>query len=95
MTFTLSEIIVWLIVGALAGTLIGRLVTRHKGGFGVWRNLGVGLVGALIGGVLFKLFKIELFRDIAVSVHDILAALIGSVIFLVILAILRKRKQTT
>jgi uncharacterized membrane protein YeaQ/YmgE (transglycosylase-associated protein family) len=93
MEFTLSEIIVWLIVGALVGTLIGRLVTRQKAGFGVWKNLGVGLVGALIGGVIFKLFKIELFKDIAISVHDIVAAAIGSVIFLLILAILKKRKK--
>lgn len=95
MTFTLSEIIVWLIVGALVGTLIGRLVTRQKAGFGVWKNLGVGLVGALIGGVLFKVLEIELFKDISISVHDIVAAVIGSVIFLVILAIVRKRKQKT
>lgn len=93
MEFTLSEIIVWLIVGALVGTLIGRLVTRQKSGFGVWKNLGVGLVGALIGGALFKLFKIELFKGIAISVHDIVAAVIGSVIFLLILAILKKRKK--
>jgi uncharacterized membrane protein YeaQ/YmgE (transglycosylase-associated protein family) len=92
MNLTLSEIIVWLIVGALAGTLIGRLVTRRKAGFGVWKNVGVGLVGALIGGVLFKLLKIGLFEEISISVHDIVAALIGSVIFLVILAFLRKRK---
>jgi uncharacterized membrane protein YeaQ/YmgE (transglycosylase-associated protein family) len=95
MQFTLSEIIVWLVVGALTGTLIGRLVTRQKAGFGVWKNLGVGLVGALIGGVLFKLFKIELFKEISISVRDIVAALIGSVIFLGILAYLRKRKQKT
>ncbi len=95
MDIALKEIIVWLAVGILVGTLIGRLVTRQKAGFGVWKNLGVGLVGALIGGVLFKLFKIELFKDIAISVHDIVAAVIGSVIFLIILAFVRKRKQKT
>jgi uncharacterized membrane protein YeaQ/YmgE (transglycosylase-associated protein family) len=95
MDIALSEIIVWLAVGALVGTLIGRLVTRQKAGFGVWKNFGVGLVGALIGGVIFKLFKIELFKDIAISVHDIIAAAIGSVIFLIILAFVRKRKQKT
>jgi uncharacterized membrane protein YeaQ/YmgE (transglycosylase-associated protein family) len=87
----LSELIVWLIVGALAGTLIGWLVTRQKSGFGVWKNLGVGLVGALIGGVLFKLLGIEFFPEITISAHNILAALIGSVIFLGILGFLRRR----
>jgi len=88
-----SEIIVWLIVGALAGTLIGWLVTRQKTGFGVWKNLGVGLVGALIGGVIFKLIGIELFPKIKISAHNIVAALIGSVIFLGILGYLRRRKR--
>ncbi|MHC4135969.1 MAG: GlsB/YeaQ/YmgE family stress response membrane protein [Planctomycetota bacterium] len=89
----LSEIIVWLIVGALAGTLIGWLVTRQKAGFGAWKNLGVGLVGALIGGVLFKLIGIELFPEIKISAHNILSALIGSVIFIGFLAYLRRRKR--
>ena len=93
MTFTVSQLVVWLIVGALAGTLIGRLVKRHKEGFGLWKNLGIGLVGAFIGGIIFNVFGITLLSEITISARDILAALIGSVIFLGILAYLRKRKQ--
>jgi uncharacterized membrane protein YeaQ/YmgE (transglycosylase-associated protein family) len=93
MSITLQQIIVWLIVGALAGTLIGRLVKRQKGGFGLWKNLGIGLVGALIGGVIFELIGVTLLEGIEIKAHNVLAALIGSVIFLAILAYLRKRKQ--
>jgi hypothetical protein len=39
---TVSKIIVWLIIGALAGTLAGRLVTFRKQGLGFWTNLGLG-----------------------------------------------------
>ncbi|HWX15760.1 MAG TPA: hypothetical protein VNY07_04155 [Chthoniobacterales bacterium] len=39
---TISKIIVWLIIGALAGTLAGRLVTFSKQGLGFWTNLGLG-----------------------------------------------------
>ena len=53
MDITVTEIITWVIVGALAGSLTGLAVTRKKKGFGHLKNLGVGLAGALIGGLLF------------------------------------------
>jgi uncharacterized membrane protein YeaQ/YmgE (transglycosylase-associated protein family) len=42
---TISKIIVWLIIGALAGTLAGRLMTFSKEGFGLWTNIGIGMLG--------------------------------------------------
>lgn len=93
MTITLQQFIVWLIVGALAGTLTGRLVTRHKEGFGRWKNLGIGLVGALIGGIVFEILKIEFLSEITISARNIVAALLGSLLFIAILAYLRKRKR--
>ena len=47
----IGEIIVWLIVGALAGTLTGAVVKGTKEGYGKWKNLGIGLLGAIIGGL--------------------------------------------
>jgi uncharacterized membrane protein YeaQ/YmgE (transglycosylase-associated protein family) len=57
---TISKIIVWLIIGALAGTLAGRLVTFSKQGLGSWTNLGLGeikitfedLISAFVGSLL-------------------------------------------
>ena len=56
MVISFSQIIVWLIIGGLGGTLAGALVRWQREGFGVWTNLGIGLVGAVVGGVLFRLF---------------------------------------
>lgn len=82
MNLTLGQFVVWLIVGALAGTLVGRLVTFKKEGLGLWTNLGVGMVGALIGGLLFKLFNIDLgLGEIKVTFEDLIAAVIGSMLF--------------
>jgi uncharacterized membrane protein YeaQ/YmgE (transglycosylase-associated protein family) len=50
---TIAKIIVWLIVGAIAGTLAGRLATFSKQGLGFWTNIGMGMLGALVGGFLF------------------------------------------
>lgn len=81
----LGLIIVWLIIGGFAGTLTGRLVTFKKEGLGRWTNLSVGLIGALIGGGLFKLFHIDLgLGQFTVSFEDLLAALLGSLLFVVL-----------
>ena len=60
MMITLSDVIVWLVVGSLAGSLTAMLITRTRTGFGRRTNLGVGLAGALIGGLVFHLFNINL-----------------------------------
>ena len=83
MQVTWEIVVVWLIIGALAGSFTGMVVTRSKQGFGRWTNLGIGLVGAIIGGVLFELFNINLgLGAIAITFEDLLAAFLGSLIFL-------------
>ena len=87
----IGEIIVWLIVGGLAGTLTGRLVTGKKEGLGRLSNLGVGLIGALVGGFLFNLFKIDLgLGDLKVTFEDLVAAVCGSLLFILASWLIRK-----
>ena len=86
MTVNIADITVWIIVGMLAGTLAGLIVKRRKAGFGHLENLGLGLVGALIGGYLFDLFRIAPALDnISISLRDIVAAFVGALLFLVLL----------
>jgi uncharacterized membrane protein YeaQ/YmgE (transglycosylase-associated protein family) len=86
MDVSFPELVTWLIVGALAGSLTGLVVTRTKEGFGRFVNLGIGLVGALIGGFLFDLFSIDLgLANITISLADVLAGFIGALIFLLVL----------
>jgi len=47
---TISKIIVWLIIGALAGTLAGRIVSFSKQGLGFWTSLVLGMLRAVVGG---------------------------------------------
>ncbi len=78
----LGNIIVWLIVGALAGTLIGMLIKGRKKGFGIFTNIGIGMAGALIGGAIFRVLGIDLgLGRIAISFEDLIAACLGSLIF--------------
>ncbi len=94
MQITLIQIIVWLIVGALAGSLVGKVVKRSRGGFGRWTNLGVGLIGAAVGGFLFDLFGIDLgLGELAISFQDLVAAFVGSLVFLAAVLIVRKQME--
>lgn len=90
MNITLSEVVIWLVVGGLAGSLVGMVVKQKKEGFGHWINLGIGLVGAVIGGLLFNLFKIDLgLEAFAFTLQDLISALAGSVLLLVIIWLVR------
>lgn len=94
MTITPSMLIAWVIVGALAGTLAGRLAKFSKKGYGALTNFGIGLVGAALGGLAFRLFGIDLgLKSIAVSLEDLVAALIGSLVFILILTIWRRSRS--
>ena len=86
MGITVSQIIVWIIIGAAGGTLAGALVRWQRAGFGWWTNLGIGLVGALVGGLLFHLFNIlPDLANVAISLRDVLSAFLGSLLFLLAL----------
>ena len=92
MTITLSKIIVWLVIGAIGGTLAGALVRWQREGFGWWSNLGIGLVGAFVGGIIFSLLNIlPGLENIAISLRDIFSAFVGSILFLLALWVWHKR----
>lgn len=78
-----NQVVVWIVIGLLAGTLVGRIITWSKEGLGLWRNLGLGLSGALIGGLLFRLLGLFPGLDsFAFSLRDIVAAVAGSLLVL-------------
>ena len=80
---SVDQFIVWIVVGLLGGSLAGLLVTWDRAGLGFLRNMGVGLVGALVGGLIFRLFGLLPGLDkIAISLRDIVAALVGSLLVL-------------
>ena len=80
---SLTQFVVWIIVGLIGGSIAGLIVRRERRGFGVWRNLGVGLIGALVGGLLFWLLGLFPGLDtVRISLRDVVAAIVGSFIVL-------------
>ena len=92
MQIKVDEVIAWIIVGALAGSLAGMIVKGQRAGFGRLRNLAVGLVGALIGGLLFKALHINLGLAGAITItsEEVVAAFVGSFAFLAVLWAIRR-----
>jgi uncharacterized membrane protein YeaQ/YmgE (transglycosylase-associated protein family) len=82
--FSMS-LIIFLIIGAVAGWLAGLIVRGI--GFGLIGNIVVGIVGAVIAGFLLPYFNIRIGSG---TVEAIIHATIGAVILLVILGLIRR-----
>jgi uncharacterized membrane protein YeaQ/YmgE (transglycosylase-associated protein family) len=80
-----QSIIVWLIVGAIAGWLAGQVV--KGGGFGLIGDIIVGIVGAVIAGWLLPQIGIVIGGGIIAAIIN---AFIGAVILLIILRLLKR-----
>jgi uncharacterized membrane protein YeaQ/YmgE (transglycosylase-associated protein family) len=80
---TFAQFVVWICVGLIGGVLAGRLMTWDREGYGRWQNFGLGLAGALVGGFIFRM--LGLFPELdkfAVSLRDIVAAVLGALLVL-------------
>lgn len=74
------SILGWILFGAIAGWLASKIV--NKRGSGCFANIAIGLVGALIGGALFR--AITEFDVFAFNLTSMFVAVIGAVILLYI-----------
>lgn len=90
---SLDQLIVWIVVGLIGGGLAGLLITWDREGFGLIRNLGLGLAGAVVGGLIFRIFGLLPGLDkIAISLRDIVAAVVGSLIVLLVLWLFQRSR---
>lgn len=80
---TYSELLSWLLTGLFAGTFVGWLVIRKKGGLGRFKNIVLGLAGALLGGYLFDVFGVDLeIGFVVIEYTEVVAVLAGSLLIL-------------
>ncbi len=85
------HIIVWLIIGLVAGSLASRVVAG--GGYGCLGNTVVGLAGAVIGGLILSLVSPNRAVNTGSVLGDIVVAFIGAALLLAILRLLRPRRR--
>jgi uncharacterized membrane protein YeaQ/YmgE (transglycosylase-associated protein family) len=80
------DILTWIIVGLVAGVLAGLLV----GGVGLIGDIVVGIVGAFVGGWLFRQLGVTTpFSGLAGAIFT---AFIGALILLVLLHAFHRRR---
>jgi uncharacterized membrane protein YeaQ/YmgE (transglycosylase-associated protein family) len=87
----LGQVIVWLILGSIAGAFAG-LIFRGRG-YGAVGNLVIGLLGAIIGGFLLDLLNLRIGGALTLNftAADLIGAIFGALLLLILLRIGSRR----
>jgi len=81
---TLTGLIIFLVIGAVAGWLAGQIM--KGGGFGLVGDIVVGVIGSLIGGWLFGVLGIA----VGGLIGSIIAAVVGAIILIALLRLIKR-----
>jgi uncharacterized membrane protein YeaQ/YmgE (transglycosylase-associated protein family) len=81
---TTQSLIVFLVIGIVAGWLAGKIM--KGGGFGLVGDLVVGVVGAFLGGWVFGLLGIAAYGLLG----SLVTALIGALLLLFIVRLVKR-----
>jgi uncharacterized membrane protein YeaQ/YmgE (transglycosylase-associated protein family) len=82
---SLETILIWCVIGLIAGWLASALV---GGGYGVIGDIVIGVVGAFLGSMVFR--GLHLHSPFAGLAGTIFVAFIGAVLLLLILRLFRR-----
>jgi uncharacterized membrane protein YeaQ/YmgE (transglycosylase-associated protein family) len=82
------SIIAWIVLGLISGFIASKLV--NKSGDGMLLDIVLGIVGAVVGGWLFRTFGMS--GVTGLNVYSMVVAVIGAVVFLVIYHALTRRR---
>ncbi len=74
------SIIAWIVLGLIAGFIGSKLVNRR--GEGLFLDIILGIVGAVVGGWVFSLFGGGGVSGL--NLHSLLVAVVGAVLVLVV-----------
>ncbi len=83
----LVNILVWIIVGAIAGWLAGLIMHSRLGLIG---DIIVGIIGSFVGGFVLTLVPGVQSVETGLSIGHILTALVGAVILLALVRVFRR-----
>jgi len=78
-------IVWWIVVGLIAGWATGKIMKGS--GYGVLMDIGLGIVGALVGGMIMSVLG---FSTSGGLIPTILVAILGAVVVVVLVRLLRK-----
>lgn len=92
MAFSLANIIVWILIGALSGTAASSIMGRGGRRGRLLINTLIGMIGAMIGGFLFDLLNVQIgtLAAIQINAQQLLSAFIGAVLLILLVRVLRR-----
>jgi uncharacterized membrane protein YeaQ/YmgE (transglycosylase-associated protein family) len=82
---TVESLLIFLVVGAVAGWLAGQIVKGR--GFGLVGNIVVGIVGAFLAGFLLPRLGFAIGGGMIAAIIN---AMIGAIILLVLIGLLKR-----
>jgi uncharacterized membrane protein YeaQ/YmgE (transglycosylase-associated protein family) len=82
------SLIVWIVLGLIAGFIGSKLV--NNSGEGMLLDIILGIVGAVVGGWLFHAFGMP--GVTGLNVYSLVVAVVGAVVFLVVYHALTRRR---
>jgi uncharacterized membrane protein YeaQ/YmgE (transglycosylase-associated protein family) len=80
------SIVAWIILGLIAGFIGSKLV--NKSGEGFVLDIILGIVGAVVGGFIFRFFGAS--GVTGLNIYSLIVAVIGAVVLLVIYHAVRR-----
>lgn len=80
-----ETIVIWLVIGAIAGWLAGQVMKGS--GFGLVGDIVVGILGAIVAGYLFPTLGIRLGSGMGAA---IIASAIGAILLLAVTRLIRR-----
>lgn len=84
---TATGLIIFLVIGAIAGWLAGLIVRGF--GFGLLGNIVIGIIGAFLAGWLLPMLGVG-FSLGSPIITSIVYALIGAIVLLVIIGLIKR-----
>jgi uncharacterized membrane protein YeaQ/YmgE (transglycosylase-associated protein family) len=82
-------ILSWIVLGLIAGFIGAKIVNRQGQGF--WLDIGLGIIGAIVGGYLFSFFGKEGVSGL--NLYSMCVAVVGSIVVLLLYNLLTGQRH--
>jgi uncharacterized membrane protein YeaQ/YmgE (transglycosylase-associated protein family) len=81
------SLLAWIVLGLIAGFVASKLV--NKSGEGMLLDIVLGIVGAVVGGWLFRTFGMP--GVTGLNIYSLVVAVVGAAVFLIVYHALTRR----
>jgi uncharacterized membrane protein YeaQ/YmgE (transglycosylase-associated protein family) len=85
------SLVAWIVLGLVAGFIASKLV--NHAGKGIVLDIVVGVLGAVVGGWLFHIFKMS--GVTGLNVYALIVAVVGAAVFRELLLSVRTQRRNT